>query len=67
MKRPGIWKEDIRSCNHCRKVMTEGYVIEGGLSYYCSKPCLLKHCTEAEWEELYGDGETDSYWTEWED
>jgi hypothetical protein len=47
--------------------MRNGYVIDAGAEYYCGEECLHKHYTPAEWEELYGDGETDSYWTEWDD
>jgi hypothetical protein len=45
--------------------MNEGYVINGGCEHYCSDDCLPM--TEAEFDALYGDGEGDSYWTEWED
>lgn len=47
--------------------MLEGYCIEGGFEYYCSKECLLKEMTWEEFLELYDDGEGDSYWTEWYD
>ena len=54
-----------RQCTACGAGMNEGYVINGGCEHYCSDDCLPM--TEAEFEEQYGDGEGDSYWTEWED
>ena len=47
--------------------MRAGYCIENGEAYYCSEECLCKNITAAEWEELYADGEGDSYFTEWEE
>lgn len=55
-----------RECSECGKEMNEGYCIENGLEYYCSDECLHKHYTEEEYEEMYDDGNGDSYWTEWE-
>ena len=52
-----------RQCTACGAGMNEGYVIESR-EWYCSDECLPM--TEAEFEELYADGEGDSYWTEWE-
>jgi hypothetical protein len=46
--------------------MQDGYVIDGGFAYYCSDECLHKVYSEEEWLELYAEGESDSYWTEWE-
>lgn len=56
-----------RKCSGCGKEMNEGYCIDNGLEYYCSDECLHKHYTEEEYEEMYDDGNGDSYWTEWED
>lgn len=47
--------------------MNEGYLIEAGITYYCSDPCLHKHMTPAEYNERYADGDGDCYWTEWEE
>lgn len=58
---------EVRSCNACGKAMSEGYCIEGGMEYYCSKVCLNTEISDEEFEELYDDGEGDSYWTEWEE
>ena len=59
-------EEYKRACSHCDKHMKEGYCIENGLEYYCGDECLHKHYTEEEYNELYDDGNGDSYWTEWE-
>lgn len=55
----------MRKCSECKKVMIDGYVIEGGMAYYCSESCLHKNMTQEEFLVLYDDGEGDSYWTEW--
>jgi hypothetical protein len=56
-----------RQCTECGKGMNEGYVIEGGDEYYCSDPCLHKHVTPEEFLELYGEGDTQTYYTDWSD
>lgn len=63
------YEEDVyvRHCNECGKEMWEGFCIEGGLEYYCSEECLHKNLTEEEYEELYDNGNGDSYYTEWYD
>lgn len=58
---------ECRTCSECGKLMKEGYCIDDGTEYYCSDECLHKNYTEEEWEEMYDDGEGDSYWTEWEE
>lgn len=56
----------MRYCKKCGKaVIQEGFVIDGGLEYYCSEQCLYQDYTPEEWEELYTD-DGDNYWTEWE-
>lgn len=59
-------EEEYRICSHCGKKMKSGYVVEGGIEYYCSDECLHKHYTEKEWLEMYNNGNSESYWTEWE-
>lgn len=59
--------EPERTCTECGKPMTEGYCIAGGLEYYCSDECLHVHYTPEEREELYDDGNSDSYRTEREE
>jgi len=56
-----------RRCDECGKLFNEGYCVEGGEEYYCSDKCLHKHYTPAQWNELYNDGNGDSYYTTWED
>ena len=58
-------KKFARECNACGKGMNEGYCIEGGIEYYCSKECLNTEISDEEFAELYADGEGDSYWTDW--
>lgn len=55
-----------RKCKECGKGMNEGYVINGGVAHYCSDACMHKHVSAEEFEELYDDGDGDSYWTEWD-
>lgn len=56
-----------RICDVCGKRMAEGYCIDAGAEHYCSDECLHQVYTEEEYNEMYGDGEGDTYWTEWED
>lgn len=57
----------MRKCTKCSVEMVEGYCIDGGSEYYCSEECLHKNYTHAEYEEMYDDGNGDSYWTDWYD
>ena len=56
-----------RICNECGKPMKQGYCIDGGSEYYCSDRCLHVHYTPEEREEMYDDGNSESYRTERED
>lgn len=58
--------DTYRQCDTCGVLFGEGYCIEGGVNYFCSKECLEKDMTWEEFLELYDDGEGDSYWTQWE-
>lgn len=58
--------ECIRICSDCGKIMNAGYCINHGEEYYCSDECLHKHYTNEEFNEMYDDGNGDSYYTEWE-
>lgn len=61
-------EESRRTCNVCWKEhLKEWYCIEWGEAYYCSEKCLHEHYTEEEGEELYDDGNSDSYRTEREE
>lgn len=55
-----------RYCSQCNEIMTEGFVIENGDSYYCSEQCLHKNMTPKEYSNLYDNGNGDSFWTTWE-
>lgn len=57
----------FRVCTECGKEMNKGYCIADGLEYYCSDECLHKHYTQQEFNEMYDNGNGDSYWTEWEE
>lgn len=59
--------ENKRICSECGKEMKDGYVIDGGMEYFCSDECLHKHYTDEEYLEMYDEGNGDSYWTEWDD
>lgn len=59
--------EDKRICSECGKEMTEGYCIDNGMEYYCSNECLHKNYTEEEYNDLYDNGNGDTYWTSWEE
>ena len=56
-----------RKCDSCDAGMNEGYVICGGEQYFCSDECLHKHYTAEQWNDMYADGEGDSYYTSWEE
>lgn len=56
-----------RRCTECSKPMSEGFMVDNGYQYFCSEDCLTKHYTLEEWDAMYADGSTDSFWTEWED
>ena len=58
-------KKFARECTACKGGMNEGYCIESGIEYYCSKVCLNTEISDEEFAELYADGEGDSYWTDW--
>ncbi|MGE4282293.1 MAG: hypothetical protein AB7G87_01090 [Clostridia bacterium] len=57
----------VRVCSNCGSKMLEGWCIEGGMEYYCSKECLEIGVGWEHFLELYMDGEGDSYWTTWGD
>ncbi len=62
-----LGKKEQRVCSECGKPMRSGYVVNGGLEYFCSDECLHKHYSEQEYLEIYDNGNGDSYWTEWDD
>lgn len=46
--------------------MKEGYVVDGGLEYYCSKTCLNTIMTDEQWTAMT-EGSEYNYYTTWED
>jgi hypothetical protein len=62
----GECDDSYRICSDCKEIMTEGYCIENGLAYYCNDTCLHKHMSQEHYDELYAEGEGDSYWTSWD-
>lgn len=44
--------------------MIEGYVVDG-CDVYCSDECLHNHLTDEEFNNLYDNGNGNTYWTEW--
>lgn len=62
-----IEEKEARICSECHKPMNQGYCIENGEEYYCSDECLHKYYTDEEYNQLYDNGNGDSYYTEWED
>ena len=57
--------ENWRVCDECDKAFQEGFMVEGGLEYYCSDECLHKHYTEEEWLEMCKGDDSQSCWTTW--
>lgn len=58
---------EFRTCSECNENLLEGFVIQDGASYYCTRECLEKNMLWEDYLELYDDGETSTYWTEWYD
>lgn len=55
-----------RYCNHCGKLMYDGFCVGYDFTeYYCSEDCLHHHYTPEEYNEMYEDDV--AYWTEWWD
>jgi hypothetical protein len=54
------------TCNVCNTGMREGYVVDGGLEYYCSKVCLNTIMTDEQWTAITENSEY-NYYTTWED
>jgi len=64
IKRHG--KKFARRCDECTNCFNQGYVIDNGIEYYCSKKCLNKHYSDKDFNKMYDEGKGDSYYTEWE-
>ena len=57
--------DNIRICDNCHKIMSQGYCIDDGLEYYCSDVCLNTKYSEEEFNGMYSQGY--AYYTTWED
>jgi len=55
----------VRKCSACGKEMVNGFVIDDGTTYYCSKKCLNKFIDDNEYDEMYNEGL--AYYTEFDD
>ena len=55
-----------KKCPNPTKNIKEGYCIENGEEYYCCDDCLHSKYTDEEFQEMYDDGNGDTYYTEWE-
>ena len=55
----------MRNCDMCGAAMRQGFVIDAGTEYLC-ETCHPKRYTPEAWAQEYADGESESYWTEWE-
>jgi hypothetical protein len=60
-------RENRHYCNCCGEKMSEGFCINGGEEYYCSDVCIQSQYTVGQYKELYDNGNSDTYWTEWEE
>lgn len=59
-------EEQFRICSNCKKVIIEGFIVEGLLKYYCTKKCMYKHSdfiTKENYTQLYKDDVV--YYTNW--
>ncbi len=58
---------ELRFCSICGKAFSKGYYDGDNWGrHYCSDKCLHTCYTSEEWDEAYGDGETENYWSDWE-
>ena len=51
----------MRKCKKCEKDMFEGYVLDDGTDYFCSRSCLEEEITWEDYVEMNENGE--AYWT----
>ena len=56
-----------RQCDECGSGMNEGFVVNDGDEYFCSDKCLHEKYSKKDWKRMYGSGDSDSYWTDWND
>lgn len=55
-----------RVCTHCMGLFIEGYVIDGGVEYFCSTEHLHTTYTQEEYLDMYDDGNSETYYSTWE-
>lgn len=59
-----------RQCSACGLYhLQEGYIVGGGIAYYCSDKCLHTVYPPEIWKEMSADQENNdqNYWTQWEE
>ena len=56
-------EEPFRRCSRCDRPMLDGFVIDEGYQYFCSRECLEVAYTWPEYLEMYD--EDAAYWTDW--
>ena len=56
-----------RKCSVTGEGMNQGYVINGGDEYYKDAGALNTKYTDQEWEQMYNNGQSDSYYTDWDE
>lgn len=54
-------------CLSCGQGMNEGFIVYGGLEYYCSPECLHTAYDPEEWALMNDNDEGDSHFMVWED
>jgi len=55
-----------RFCTSCRQPMNSGFVVGGGMAYYCGNECLHEHITLIQWKDM-AKNKKENYYAEWED
>lgn len=53
-----------RVCSVCKKIILQGYCIEGGYLYACSDSCVKEFKKIEEFKYLYKNGEINMYFTD---
>ena len=56
-----------RKCSVTGEGMNQGYVVNGGEEYYKDLQALHTKYSPAEWDQMYDEGNSDSYWSEWDE
>lgn len=56
-----------RKCSVTGEGMNWGYVVNDGEEYYKDAGALNTKYTDQEWEQMYNNGQSDSYYTDWDE